>query len=198
MKALLALLVRLFPEGFRGQFGSDLVEQIQIDYDRALAGGRLKALGFSWATALDLVRSSLAERWNPTWVETRIHSVSERGVGGMGAMIEGWARDLGHAARALRRAPGFTVVAVATLGLAIGVNTGVFSLVDAVLLNPLPFPDADRLVYIAASAPGSDRPGEFGVGREFYLQYSEQADLLEGIATFSSFTATLRAPVNML
>ena len=98
-------------------------------------------------------------------------------------MIEGWTKDLAHAARALRRAPGFTVVTVVTLGLAIGVNTGVFSVVDAVLLNPLPYPDADRLVYISGSAPGSDRPGEFDVGREFYVQYSEQADLLEGIAS---------------
>lgn len=74
-------------------------------------------------------------------------------------MIEGWRRDLAHAARALQRAPGFTALAVATLGLAIGLNTGVFSMVDAILLDPLPFPDADRLVSIAASAPGSDRPG---------------------------------------
>ena len=59
-------------------------------------------------------------------------------------MIEGWTKDLAHAARALRRAPGFTVVTVVTLGLAIGVNTGVFSVVDAVLLNPLPYPEADR------------------------------------------------------
>ncbi len=193
MRALLALLVQLFPASFRKQFGSDLVEQVQVDYDRALAGGRLRAWGFALATALDLVRSGVAERWNPTWVETRTHSISERGVGGMGGMIEGWTKDLAHAARALRRAPGFTLVAVGTLGLAIGVNTGVFSMVDAILLNPLPFPDADRLVYIAASAPGSDRPGEFGVGQEFYVQYREQADLLEGIATYNAFTATLRA-----
>ena len=110
----------------------------------------------------------------------------------MGEVIEGWTTDLAHAARALRRAPGFTVVTVVTLGLAIGVNTGVFSVVDAVLLNPLPYPNADRLVHIAASAPGSDRPEEFGVGQEFYVQYSEQADLLEHIATYGSPTQTLR------
>ena len=113
--------------------------------------------------------------------------------GAIGGTIEGWTRDLVHGARALRRAPGFMVVAVATLGLAIGVNAGVFSVVDAVLLNPLPFPEADRLVQIMASAPGSDRRGEFNASPDFYLQYRDQADLLEDIGAYAWFTSTLRA-----
>ena len=60
------------------------------------------------------------------------------------------------------------------------------------LLDPLRYPNADRLVSIAASAPGSERAGEFGVSSEFYLQYREEADLLEDVAMFGSFTSTLR------
>ncbi len=103
-----------------------------------------------------------------------------------------WTRDLRHALRSLGRSRGFTAVVVGTLGLAIGVNAGIFSVIDAVLLNPLPWAEADRLVYIAASAPGSDFPEEFPVAAEFLVQYREQSQLLESVASFNSFTSTLR------
>src|SRR5262245_139654 len=61
---------------------------------------------------------------------------------------DGVARSLRHAARSLGRAPGFALTVVATLALGIGANTAVFSALDAVLLRPLPFPDADRLVRL--------------------------------------------------
>jgi putative ABC transport system permease protein len=104
----------------------------------------------------------------------------------------GWTRDLRHAIRALRRSPGFTLVAVGTLGLALGVNAGIFSVVDAVLLRPLPFPESNRLVYIGGTAPGSDLPDEFDLSTEFFLQYQEQSKLLQGLAPHANFTNTLR------
>src|SRR6266851_1462980 len=62
-------------------------------------------------------------------------------------------RNLRHAARALARAPGFTATVVLTLGLGIGANSAVFSAIYAVLLRPLPFPDADRIVKLAENHP---------------------------------------------
>jgi predicted permease len=66
-------------------------------------------------------------------------------------MLSSLVRDARFGWRGLRKAPGFTVTAAATLAIAIGVNTAVFSVVDAMLLKPLPFPDADRLAIVAST-----------------------------------------------
>ena len=64
-------------------------------------------------------------------------------------------RNIRYALRVLARTPAFTVTIVATLAIVIGANATVFSLIDAVLLKPLPFPDADRLVLLSESREGT-------------------------------------------
>ena len=61
----------------------------------------------------------------------------------------GWStRDVGYALRGLARAPGFAAVAILTLGVALGTNTAIFSVLDAAVLRALPFPDHERLVFV--------------------------------------------------
>ena len=189
MRSIPSLLLRLFPAGFRAQFGADMVEQIRRDYERALSKGHASAFWFALGTVVDLVLSALAEHWNPTWVSNRKPSnVGER----VSLQLSGWIKDFRHAVRALKRSPSFAALTIGTLGLAIGANAAIFSVLDTVLLDPLPFPDSDRLVYIGGTAPGSDMPAEFDLAAEFYVQYREQSKFLTDVSTYAEFTNTLR------
>ena len=83
-----------------------------------------------------------------------------------------WADTLGrntrYAWRALRRQPGYMAAVIVTLGLGIGANTAMFSVIDGVLLKPLPYPGSDRLVLIKEAAPLAGQ-AEVGVSiRELY------------------------------
>ena len=131
------------------------------------------------------------DRRNPQPNRCRPRSIFSPSIGEL-RMAAARAWNLRYALRSLRRSPAFVALTVSTLGLAIGAVAGIWSVVDTVLLDPLPYPHADRLVVIAGTAPGSDLPEEFALAPEFYLQYREQADLLDGVAIYNSFTSTLR------
>ena len=111
----------------------------------------------------------------------------------MKAQLEKWLKDFVHAGRSLIRAPGFTLVVVVTLALAIGANAAIFSVVDAVLLEPLPFPHANRLIHIGGTAPGTDQPEEFGVPDELYFEYRAAVPALEDLALYGYGSSTTRA-----
>ena len=68
-------------------------------------------------------------------------------------LIEDVMRDVRHIGRGLRRSPGFAIAVILTLALGIGGNTAIFSVVDQLLLRPLPYPDGDRLLMIYESFP---------------------------------------------
>ena len=100
-------------------------------------------------------------------------------------------RDLRYAFRSLSRARGFALAVVLTLGLGIGANTAIFSVVRGVLLRPLPHKDGERLVYLRQSVEG---PGgeniRFSVPE--ILDFRDNAKTLSGIAEYSSMVFTLQ------
>jgi putative ABC transport system permease protein len=107
----------------------------------------------------------------------------------MGALLE----DLRYGFRMLRKNPGFTAVAVGTLALGIGANTAIFSVVNAVLLRPLPFHDPRGLVAVNTTEPG--RRDDIGVSYPAFLDWRSQNHVFEGLSAFrvDDFTLTGRA-----
>jgi len=98
-------------------------------------------------------------------------------------------QDLRYALRVLRNSAGFTLIAILALALGIGANTAIFSVVNAVFLRPLPYPEADRLVELHEGMGGGTMP----VSYPNYLDWRKQADAFEDMASSAIFDATLAA-----
>ncbi len=128
---LYRVLLRLLPSELRRRFGPEM--QADLRHRLAETKGVAARLRVVAAACADLVAQAVALRGR-----------SGRTQGGW--TMTGWTRDVRLAVRGLRSAPGFALAAVTTLTLAIGGATAVFSAVRAVLLAPLPYADADRLV----------------------------------------------------
>jgi putative ABC transport system permease protein len=106
------------------------------------------------------------------------------------AWLAAMGREVRQGARALRKSPGFTAVAVATLALGIGANTAMFSVVNAVLLRPLPFKGSDRLVTIWASLPRRHRD-QLPTSLLDYFDWRRQATAFTSLAAFTDLTLDL-------
>ena len=132
----------------------------------------------TFAQRTDVIIRCLGALWHAVWLRKREWSVS---------MV---VQDIRYAARGLRKRPGFTLVAVITLALGIGANTAIFSLVNGVLLEPLPFEEPGQLVRIydtnlergVTSTPSS--PANF-------LDWREEQQVFSDIAGFTLDQETL-------
>ncbi|MDZ7779488.1 MAG: ABC transporter permease [Gemmatimonadota bacterium] len=138
------LLLRAFPAEFRARYGAGMRETFAARWEEHRALGLLRLAGFMTRTAADMLVSGLRERVRPT--------VTAPGAGA------GWTdrlgQDLRFAGRTLRKSPGFATVTILTLGLGIGGATALFSVVEAVLLRPLPFDEPERLVRLWEGVEG--------------------------------------------
>src|SRR5471030_2312726 len=98
-----------------------------------------------------------------------------------------------HALRMLIKQPVFTLVAVLTLTLGIGANTAIFSLLYQVLLRPLPYPNAERLVFVWNSYPKGGGGGPTEVSIPDYLDRRTEASAIEDATLFTTRAMTLSA-----
>src|SRR5215831_6496139 len=126
-------LLRLYPAPFRVEYADEMMRV--FEQRRRDAHGFTGVLGMWLALLADTIVSAAQTQWD----------------------ISG--QDVAYALRTLRRAPGFTITVMAVAALGIGANTAAFSLTDHVLIRPLPFYRADRLVSLwQAQASGGSTP----------------------------------------
>ena len=153
-------LLRLYPAEFRDDYGREMAQMVR---DRAT---RESAPRLWLDVAADLARTAPKEH---------VHVLLN---------------DFRYAVRMMRRAPGFTAAVVLTVALAIAANTAIFSVVNAVMLRPLPFLQPDRLMQVAEKNDRLNSPN-YGASVLNFLSWREQQQAFEELAAFGNGTFTI-------
>jgi len=186
-----ALLSRTMPRGFREAYRTQSLADLGDMLREAERFNGQSVLGTAARACLDLMVRVPGE-W---WAAARPTSL----LGGQGSVYgspgigEHFMNALGafrQAARALSKRPGFSVVAILTLALGIGANVAIFSIVNAVLLQPLPYENSDELVDFRHHAPGLNLP-ELMNSEGMVAFYREYADYFESIAVYGRGSTNL-------
>ena len=174
-----ALLLLVTPLAWREQIDGDTRERYgRLHRSRGAARARL----WYWRQlfSADVVRLRSLDR-RDVGKHTVFEGINrERGSGG--GLIERMIQDVGYAARSMRKAPGFYAVVLLTLAIGIGANTAIFSVVNGVLLRPLPYVDADRLAMVFRTVP------RFGFERST-TSFPDFSDWRAESASFTSMAA---------
>lgn len=163
-------LLRLYPAAFRRRYADSMRFAFAAQAHEARSRGVVSFVWFWCRSLAHVVVYGLAERV----------SLGRRA----GAWLAGLRHDFTHAARRLRRSPGFALATVITLALGIGATTAIYSVVRGVVLNPLPYPHAERLVALRHAAPGVGL-GVMGVSHGTYVHYREHNAALEAITVYT-------------
>jgi putative ABC transport system permease protein len=188
-----ALFLRLYPRAFREQFGAEMTDFFRER--RASAWRTRGALGVArawWHAVSDVVRVASLERADATADSMRrVHHAStnysvqltlESRTEDMLATLIG---DLRYAFRGMLTKRAFSAVVLTTLALGIGANVAIFSVVNGVLLRPLPYPEADRVVQVSHSEPHTSvSEGEF-------VDYRDGTKRFERMSAFMTTSGTL-------
>ena len=103
--------------------------------------------------------------------------------------MEGSLKDLRFGARTLKRNPGFAAITILVIALGVGANTAIFSVVNAVLLQPLPFKDSDRLVVLSEEMPNTGE--RMSISFPSFLDWRAQVRSFDAMAGYRSYAGTL-------
>jgi putative ABC transport system permease protein len=156
----------------------EIESYVQIETDANIARGMLPE------EARHAARKKLG---NPTLIREEIYRMNTIGF------LDDLVRDLRYALRALRHNPMFTLIAVLTLGIGIGANTAIFSVVNGVLIKPLPYPHSEALVgvWLSGLLPGARTISDVGLAPPMYFTYREQNQTFEEFGIWSTGMASI-------
>jgi predicted permease len=170
-------LTHLYPREFRDDHDVDLLEVFRFARDARLE--RVGRLGFGfWGFMLrDVVTSAWREWRRPLRPDGTRRVRRETG----GEMMRGWIDDIVYAARRLIRSPGFTATALTILVLGIGVNSTAYGVINALLLQPPPFEQPDRLVNVLQDGDGGEPSS---TSYPAYLDMTRTPDVFSGVSAY--------------
>jgi putative ABC transport system permease protein len=183
------LLLRTFPRSFRQRFGAELEDLFERESRDILARRGRRGWIALWARTIPTVLANgWGERRTQALEAVRRAARTQRGSLPDGRRrLEIGGRVLWRAARSLTRSPRYVLATVATFGLVIGAGTLLFTVADALLLRPLPYPRSDELLAVGQAAEG-----EAGVTSAYALtKLAESAKSVASIAWFNTYVTTL-------
>jgi predicted permease len=207
----------LYPRSYRREYGGAMVEMFARRESEVAGTGTLARLRFLARETGGVIAGAARERFGAARRLPRRRNGTVAGTAGtagpagpagrdpapprprpsssprrphLRGLPEALARELGHAVRRLRRSPGFTLTAVLTLALGIGGNAAIFAVVDGIVLSPLPYPDADRLVRVAADVEAVDAHG-IEIPISFWLGYRDLNQTFDEIGLFEQASVNL-------
>jgi predicted permease len=185
---LFKLLLRLYPRAFRQQYGQELVEFFQDE--RRHRRYRIPVLGTMWfwtRTMWDLMRAAIRMRAGTPSGAPRLQIKTENR---RTAFVDTLWQDVKYAWRGMLKTPGFSVVVIVTLALGIGANAAIFSVLNNVVLRPLPYQDPEGLVFVWEQNYQRDVETNV-VSPANYFAWQEQNEAFAELGAISEMSATI-------